>query len=127
MTTTTPANTRDTRDTRSPRRTRRRAGAAAMALAAATVTAGITAPTSAAATAGTALINGARVDCVVDHDVQAGPIVAGTTKGKCRKATGEYTPGGGAYPGVWFIGSVAAPDGNTYTGLVMNRWNLPVR
>jgi hypothetical protein len=121
--TTTTGNTRN----RSPRRGRRLAGTAAMALAAATVTAGITAPTSAAATAGTALINGARVDCVVDHDVQAGPIVAGTTKGNCRKATGEYTPGGGSYPGVWFIGSVAAPDGNTYTGLVMNRWNLPVR
>ncbi|MGN0097005.1 MAG: hypothetical protein ACI38U_13180 [Corynebacterium sp.] len=133
MTTTpSPRITDRTPHTRRPRRAqraqraRRLAGTAAIAVATAALTAGITAPTSAAATAGTALTHGTRVDCVVDHDVQAGPIVAGTTDGNCRKATGEYTPGAGSYPGVWFIGSVAAPDGNTYTGLVLNQWNLPV-
>jgi hypothetical protein len=120
MTTTTPANTR------SPRRTRRRAGAAAMALAAATVTAGTTAPTSAAATVGTYMAHGTKVDCIIYHDVRIGPVVAGTTDGNCRTATGEYTPGAGTYPGAWFIGSVAAPDGNVYSGLVLNQWNLPV-
>ncbi|WP_255804804.1 hypothetical protein [Corynebacterium kalidii] len=120
--TTTTGNTRN----RSPRRGRRLAGAAAMALAAATVTAGITAPTSAAATMGTYMAHGTTVDCIVYHDVRVGPVIAGTTDGNCRTATGEYTPGAGTYPGAWFIGSVAAPDGNVYSGLVLNQWNLPV-
>jgi hypothetical protein len=130
MTTTpSPLITDRTPHTRRPRRAqraRRLAGAAAMALAAATVTAGITAPTSAAATMGTYMAHGTTVDCIVYHDVRVGPVVAGTTDGNCRKATGQYTPGRGSYPGAWFIGSVAAPDGNTYSGVVLNQWNLPV-
>lgn len=126
MTSTTPTNSHNTHNTRSRRRVRRFAGAAAMALAAVTVTAGITAPTSAAATVGTFMAHGTNVDCIVYHDVRFGPVVAGATDGNCRKATGQYTPGRGSYPGAWFIGSVAAPDGNTYSGIVLNQWNLPV-
>jgi hypothetical protein len=123
MTSTTP--TTGNTGNRSPRRTRRRAGAAAMALAAATVTAGITAPTSAAQA--TSVVTPTSTYCTIQHDLRFGPLLAGRTQGNCRQATGQYSPGTGAYPGAWFIGSVAAPDGNTYSAIVQNRWNLPVR
>ncbi|MGP9761241.1 hypothetical protein [Corynebacterium sp. AOP12-C2-36] len=120
MTSTTPT----TSTTHNPRRVRRVAGAAAMALATATLTAGITAPTSAAQA--TSVATPKSTYCTIQHDLRVGPLLAGRTQGNCRQATGQYSPGTGAYPGAWFIGSVAAPDGNTYSAIVQNQWNLPV-